>query len=109
MIEAVAIGGSHDRLLLKGYPGERTIQVFTRVLPLEGFSPLEPSTFAIETEIYRLERVFYTGFDSKPKEPMYWHFWVHESLSLDDAYVRLMEGYSGGGSAAASAAARESR
>ena len=50
----------------------------------------------LEIETYRHEQVFYRGFGPKAKDqPMYWDFWVHESLSLDDAYVRLMEGYSG--------------
>ena len=46
----------------------------------------------IYTEVYRLETLAYATED-EPPEMRQWRFWVHESLTTDQAYQRIIEGY----------------
>jgi hypothetical protein len=92
---AVAIGGSHDRRVIRG-PRYGEDGTHFRVAPPTGQWPtieeLVHRTGRIHTmtELYRIEHLSYATNDGRV---LAWEFWVHESLTRDEAYIKLMEGY----------------
>lgn len=85
------IGGPADRKRT-AYMGYREVRIPTRI---EAFLPWnevlrQPSEVtAIRYDIYRLEPIKY-----KPGPDLCdTAFWVHESLSIDEAMKKIMEGY----------------
>ncbi len=95
-VEAVAIGGSHDRGIVKGWTCHGNY-LYVRGKPRY---PLGRPTLyevcagadfeQVHTEVYRLETISYARADKKVSEK---HFWVHDSLTNDEAFVKIIEGY----------------
>jgi hypothetical protein len=90
-VEAAAVGGSHDKRLIKASVGHSP-WIKVRSNPKRGpwIAPGEDVP-PILIEGYRLETLHYMR--EKETSPDIYRFWVHESLTIDQACAMIMEGY----------------
>lgn len=87
-----AIGGPRDRESLSAGAGDRYVVLAADPGPIPFSLPasLPKLVSTLPKETYRLETFRYGRVDGEVSE---WKFWVHESLSNDEAFARVMGGY----------------
>lgn len=87
-----AIGGPRDRKSLSAGAGDRyaVIPEDPGPIPFSLPASLPKLVSTLRKETYRRETFKYMRADGEVSE---WKFWVHESLSNDEAFARVMGGY----------------
>ena len=100
-----AVGGSHDRTLMTAIAFPHSRGALTKIRPLdlpkraaaEGyFTQMARGALVMAVkdadpyELYRLETFHYVTASG---DELQWQFWVHDGLSNDEAWAKIMGSY----------------
>jgi hypothetical protein len=90
-LTAPAIGGEYDRQVLTGYGAVHRWISRKKEQAIDYRAGVDiPATVMTTWETYRREMI---GYVTSERVLIERHFWVHESLTRDDAVIKIIDGY----------------